>query len=211
MRLFRMRPVRAVPDVAVFLLAAACLAGAWLYHERIRRPAHPVTGLGESVHLEVPAGWSAEEVDGALHVSAPALGRLARGLRIERLPEDAEGPAMDLLRVRLASERAEAGAGHRVLSAEEKVAFGGHESEWTHYALVREPPGAGPEDAVMPLVVRGVDILVTPPNGPPFRIEAEGPATEGDLLHPELSDILSRVELRASERVEEPTHEEEAP
>jgi hypothetical protein len=173
-------------DLSVVLIAVLALAAGAGYRHAVVTPARTVEGLEGTVRVEVPAGWGVDRDEQRLLVHRPALGEISPTLRVERL-STADGELtpsfVDLQLARIERKRARSGMGYRVLDAEERTAFGGHESSWTHYALVRDPPGTQGGDPVMPVVVEGYDVLVTTGDGRAYHIaawaRASGPQRSG--------------------------------
>jgi len=153
------RPVDLGVWLAVFLLFGASAAFA-----RIAQPeSRSLDGLGGHVHLTLPAGYSVDEASGELTVQRPALGSAAPQLSIRRLTRpEAMDPALfrDLELTRIEGRRAQSGVGYRTLEAGDEPAFGAEHSSYSRYAVVQDPPLSRAGDAVMPLVITGLDALV---------------------------------------------------
>ncbi|NOY92870.1 MAG: hypothetical protein GXP55_16925 [Deltaproteobacteria bacterium] len=153
------RPV----DLGVWLVVAILL-GTSAAFGRISRPdSHPLDALEGNVHLSVPAGFSATEDQGTVIVQRPALGHISARLEIRRAPlPDGMDPALfrDLELTRIERARSASGIGYRTLEAGDEPAFGAEHSSFSRYAMVRDPPLSRAGDAVMPVVLTGMDSLV---------------------------------------------------
>lgn len=207
-------------DLPVLAVAALLLAGGLAYARSTVPAARPVRAFGGAVQLTLPAGWAGRERGGVYTARRASLDGLGPSLVVRSVPpparpEPEEGvggagfvgavepdPAHDAAiafetaLARMEEERRQSGVGHRILDAEEKNAFGGHPSTWSHYAIVREPPGTTPGAAVVPIVVRGVDVLVRRRDGGLWQVSAEAVAAPGGALDEELVRALE--DLRVS-------------
>lgn len=169
-------------DLGVWLVVAL-LFGASAAFARVSQPeSRTVDGLDGAVHLTLPAGYSMQDRDGEFVVQRPALSSVAPRLSIRRLTRPATvDPALfrDLELTRIERERALSGVGYRTLDAGDEPAFGAEHSSFSRYAVVRDPPLAQAGDAVMPLVVTGLDALVM--NGEDaYHVSTSVDATDAD-------------------------------
>lgn len=194
MRTLRSRASLLRPDYSVPIIAALCLGAAAAYVTWVLRPAHTATVQGGRVVMWVPPGWSTDREGERAILSPRTLRPLAPRVTVRRVgdTEGGDDPVRrDVVQARIAQQRAAEGMAYRVLDASDEQAFGGHDSTWTHYALVREPPSAAGED-VLPVVVRGVGILVQADGGL-YHVDAWAPATPEGRLDPGLRDALERM------------------
>jgi hypothetical protein len=206
-------------DAPVLAIAALLLAGGLAYARSTVPGARPVRALGGELRLTLPAAWVGSEHDGvytARRASIEALGPSIEVRAVAPPPREAAAEAGDedflfaasapsgahdaALAVenelaRMEDERRQSGAGYRVLQSEEKRAFGGHRSTWSHFAIVRDPPGTRPGVAIVPLVVRGVDVLVPRRDGGCWRVSAEAPAEPGGALDEGVTRTLEGLRL----------------
>lgn len=188
----------AVPrvDWLVWLVAASLLVVGWITSRSIIGPEREVTALDGEISMDLPAGWNSSEHYNSFTVGPAAFGDITPTVAITRLdvPDDGPDPVfVDLQMARIEQATANTGVGYRVLSTSEMEAFGGHSTSWTYYAMVREPPGSSSGAAVLPIVVQGVDVLVTTEDGQAFSVSASAPSdafsTETGPIHKVLSSL----------------------
>ncbi len=175
-------PGRPGPLDAALLASTALLLAAGFSYARATTPgARHVTALGGALVLTVPRGWSGAAEPGRYRTSAPGLSDHGATLSVREIAVPGGGPGLpadfvDLELARIERVTARSGVGYRVIETEERAAFGQSRSHWTHYAIVRDPRGSAPGAAVLPAVLRGVDVLVTTGAGRAFHVQAEAPA-----------------------------------
>jgi hypothetical protein len=196
------RPLRLVApaggvDALVVVVVAVALGGAALYARSAASPARAVRALEDAVTVSLPAGWTHDEVDGVLVAQRPSLGEVTPTLEVRRLdaPPDGSAEWVELALASIERERAETGFGYRVLHTERRRAFGGHQSWLVRYAIVRDPPDSEPGDAVIPVVIEGVDILVHPRGRTAYHISAWDREEHFGREDAELASTLASVEV----------------
>jgi hypothetical protein len=172
-----------------------------------------------AVRMTLPAGWVGTERAGRYVARKPTLvAAVAPTVQVTRVdpsarpaaaqagefldaaeasPASAPDPelATETELARMEEERRQSGSGYRVLETEEKNAFGGHRSIWSHWALVRDPAGTSAGAAVLPVVVRGVDVLVPRGDRGFWRVSAEAPASADGALDAEVVRAIESVRL----------------
>lgn len=180
-------------DWGPWVITLALLAGSVAYARTTAPAPRDVHAFDGRVVFSLPAGWSfsEDELDDDHRVfvaQRPSLDPIHPTVMVE--PVEVEGTAdalfVDLEVTRMQEARAERGVGYRVLHVDERDAVGGHKSTWIWYAIVRDPPGAEPGAAVLPIVVVGVDVLVITEEGSAWHVAAfeplhESPDDEGNL------------------------------
>lgn len=177
-------------DPAVVLITAACLFSVGVYLRLSVPPERATEGLGGAVVARLPAGWVAEDYEGVFTVERPTLGAIPTRIEMRWL-EDVGESDVDLLLARVGQTRSATGAAFRTLSVEERRVFGGYEGVAVRSALVRDPPDSRPGDAVMPVVVVAVDVLVRRGD----RYLWVGGSSARDR-QPELDRVLAQVRVR---------------
>src|SRR4030095_969672 len=132
-------------DLPVWVIAGLALLAGVLQSKATRPPSREISALSGTAHVTLPAGWIVNENDSDSFVThPPTLGDFPPTVSMARLTAPKEGVTpvfIDLESARMEEERASSGLGYRVLETKQKRAFGGLRSEWTYYALVRDPPG----------------------------------------------------------------------
>lgn len=190
----RARPTL-VTDGAIWLVALALLGGSYGFAMTTQPPARTVDALDGSVSLTLPSGWAHGESDGVLTAEHPSMDGMPPTLSVTRIDEELDPMAHDLAVTRMEEERAEHGVGFRVLHVDEvDDAFGGNQATLIWWAMSQDPPGSRPGDAVLPLVVEGVDALVITPSGEAFHVEAFE-ATHGIDVEDELERTLRELRI----------------
>ncbi len=180
----QIKPVGPRIDAALWLVAIVLIATGWFFARSTFEPARPMTALSGEVELTLPEGWASNELGSTYTASPASLGAVGASLSVTRVavPADLSSPVFfDLELARFERDTAESGMAFRVLLTEENTAFGDHQCSWTHYAIVRDPDGAATGAAVLPVVVRGVGILVQTDDGRLYRVAAEAPADQFSL------------------------------
>ena len=167
-------------DVGVWM-AAALLLGSSAAFGRVAGPgSRSLDALGGDVHMNVPAGYSTTEDADGVSVQRPALGSVAPSLAVRRIALPAgTDPALfrDLELTRIERARADSGVGYRTLEAGDTAAFGAEHSSFSRYAVLRDPPLSVAGDAVMPIVVVGMDALVMN-GGAAYHVSTEVDASD---------------------------------
>jgi len=203
-------------DLPLLAAAGLLLAGGAAYAAGTAPAAHEVNALDGRITVSLPAGWAGDEHDGVFEARPPSLDGVPPTLSVapvtpaeaappareageylmgEAPAEPAGGAALDVEIARMEERRQRSGVGYRVLRTEEREAFGGHPSAFTHYAIVRDPPGTAPGSAHLPEVVVGVDVLVQTPDGL-VQISASGPPDAMRGEGSEISDMLDSMRIR---------------
>lgn len=191
-----MAPAPAAVDWPVWVVAAVALAAAVLYRDSYTASAERVSVISDQIHLVSPAGWAGSlQEDGSYVIHPPALEAYPPTLRVLELGAEGEDPAPEEegaeeatdsetepsvteLANQVRAHRRSMSTAYRVLQTRQTKSFGGHPALWTYYATVLDPPGTLPGDAVVPLVVIGVDIVVRPSDGKTFLVEAHLAASD---------------------------------
>jgi hypothetical protein len=206
-------------DLGVLGIAALLLASGLAYARGTIPGVRHVKAQDGAIRMTLPAGWVGTERAGrfiarkpSLVAAVPTTVEIARVIPAPRpraaeageFLDAAEAPAppapdpalaTETELARMEEERRRSGVGHRVLETEEKNAFGGHRSVWSHWALVRDPAGTSAGAAVLPVVVRGVDVLVPRGDRGFWRVSAEAPASADGALDPEVVRAIESVRL----------------
>jgi len=206
-------------DPGVLAVATLLLAGGAVWARGTVPAERAVKTRSGAIRMTLPAGWVGSERAGGYVARRPSLGGIASTVRVSPLeatapevvapPPDNElhGTAPDVAvasdpalatetaLAQMEEERRTSGAAYRVLETEEKNAFGGHRSLWSHWVLVREPAGASAGAAVVPLVVRGVDVLVPRGERRFWRVSGEAPAPADGGLDPEVLRAIESLRL----------------
>jgi len=157
-------------DPAVWLMTALLIGGGVAFARGSAPPAHTVTAFDGAVTATVPSGWASYEEEGHLLIHKPTIDEISPTVEVRPLETDGDPLFADLALARLHHQRAETGVGYRVLHAEDRPSFGGHQASFTHYAIVQDPPGVEPGAAVLPLLVVGVDVLVLTDDGRAYHV-----------------------------------------
>ncbi len=159
--------------------------------------ARDVRAFGGQVLIPLPPGWSSHENTQGEHptfvAQVPTIEGLSPTMRVEPVEAHDESGTGALFRdlevARMQEARASEGVGYRVLDIDERQPEEGPQSTWVWYALVRDPPNVAPGAAVLPVVVLGVDVLVTTGAGHAWHVAASQPARGG----PDDKDTLRRL------------------
>ena len=190
----RARPTLAV-DGAVWLCTAALVLGSYAFVRAHEPDARVDDALGGAVSAAVPGGWASSELDGTLTLEHPSMDGMPPTVRVRRLAGSMDPMARDLAVARMEQERAGDGAGFRVLHVDEVTdGFGGNQATLVWWAMAQDPPGSRAGDAVLPLVVEGVDALVLAPDGSAFHVAAFEAANGLDVEN-ELRQTLLGVRI----------------
>ncbi len=183
------RPAESRPsaDVGVALVAALLAGSGLAYAHETAPPARRVFAFDGAMSASLPGGWSGHEEEGRFVAQLPGLEGISPTVVVEPLevPSDPEQAALfhDLELARMQESRASRGVGFRVLHVEERASVEGSGGEtWVWFAIVRDPPGTQAGDAVLPVIVHGVDVLVTTAAGRAFHVGAFEPlhGSDGD-------------------------------
>ncbi|MGB0680118.1 MAG: hypothetical protein ACPGUV_10695 [Polyangiales bacterium] len=177
--LWDLRPVPAQVDWPVLVVTALLLTAAATYAWAQQPAAQSVQAFGGRVTLTLAPGWHLEPRDGMLFarpaaVDDPMAGLSIRRLHASRASRPPDPALLDLHLAQVESSRARSGHGYRVLRTEQTRSFGGHAALWTHYALVRDPQDHAPGAAVLPVVVRGVDVVLHVAGGDLYHVATWG-------------------------------------
>jgi hypothetical protein len=170
--------VRSSVDLPVLVIAFFFVAGGYVYAHSSVPPARVTRAFGGELRVTLPAGWSGARHGNAYIVTQPRLDGMSPTLLIESIEPPEGGPDpmwVDLTLARIEQSTQSSGVGYRVLSSDSKLAFGNHPATLTYHALVKDPPGTAPGAAVLPVVVEGIDALVTTAAGRAWRVSAEAP------------------------------------
>ena len=192
------RAVQPRLDWAVWAVAASLLLAGWAVSRTTAEPEREITALDGAVSLILPTGWSGTEHEDSYSAGPAGLGEIIPSITVTRLavPDGGVSPFyVDLQMARIEQATADTGVGYRVLSTAETEAFGGHPSSWTYYAIVREPPRAGAGAAVLPVVVQGVDVLVTTEDGQAFKISASAPVDEFSIESGPIGIVMESLQI----------------
>lgn len=188
------RPTLAT-DGSIWLVALLLLGGSYGFSMTTQPPARTVDALDGAVAVTLPSGWAHHEEGGTVTAEHPSMDGMPPTLSVRRLDEELDPMGRDLAIARMEEERADHGVGFRVLHVDERTdAFGGNEATLVWWAMSQDPPGSRPGDAVIPLVVEGVDALVLTPGGEAFHVEAFE-ATHGIDVEDELQDVLRQLRI----------------
>lgn len=171
-------------DLGVWIVAIVLAGSGYAYAKQTEPSARRVFAFERSVSVQLPAGWSGHEEDDRFVAQLPGLDGVPPTVLVEpvEVPSDPEAAAMfhDLELTRMQEARARSGVGFRVLHVDERSGDDGSASTWVWYAIVREPPGSSPGDAVIPVIVHGVDVLVTTRSGRAWHVGAFEPLHGSD-------------------------------
>ncbi len=182
-------------DGALWLLALLLLGGSYGFAMATQPPARTVDALDGAVSASLPSGWAHSEEGDTFTAEHPSMDGMPPTLMVRRMGEELDPLARDLAVTRMEEERASHGVGYRVLHVDElEDAFGGNRATLVWWAMSQDPPGSRPGDAVIPLVVEGVDALVTTPAGESFHVEAFE-ATHGVDVEDELQRVLRELRI----------------
>lgn len=175
-------------DMPVLVLSALLLLGGTAFAGASAPPDRTARAFGGMVKVTLPAGWTGSRRGDIYVVRQPRLDGYAPSIVIRKLQPPGGDPDpmwVDLALAQMDRETQESGIGYRVLSTEERLAFGNHPATFTYYAIVRDPPGTLPGAAVLPAIVGGIDVLVITNGRRAWRISASAPADEmGDRDSP---------------------------
>lgn len=182
-------------DGSVWLVALLLLGGSYAFAQGTQQPARTVDALDGAVSLTLPSGWAHHEGGGGLTAEHPSMDGMPPTLAVRRLEDELDPMAIDLAITRMEEDRASHGVGYRVLHVEEADdVFGGNRATLVWWAMSQDPPGSQPGEAVIPLVVEGVDALVVTPGGDAFHVEAFQ-ATHGVDVADELQRVLGGLRI----------------
>jgi len=182
-------------DGTVWLVALLLLGGSYAFAQSTQPPARTVDALDGAVAVTLPSGWAHGEEDAFFTAEHPSMDGMPPTLTVTRLEGELDPMARDIALARMEEERADHGVGYRVLHIDERTdAFGGNEATLVWWAMSQDPPGSRAGDAVVPLVVEGVDALVHTPGGESFHVEAFE-ATHGVDVEDELQRILRELRI----------------
>jgi len=182
-------------DGSIWLVALLLLGGSYGFSMTTQPAARTVDALDGAVAVTLPSGWAHAEEGSTITAEHPSMDGMPPTLSVRRLEEELDPMGRDLAIARMEEERADHGVGFRVLHVDELTdAFGGNEATLIWWAMSQDPPGSRPGDAVIPLVVEGVDALVITPGGEAFHVEAFE-ATHGIDVEDELQDVLRQLRI----------------
>ena len=182
-------------DGAIWGVALLLLGGSYGFGMSTQPPARTVDALDGAVSVTLPSGWAHSEDGDTLTAEHPSMDGMPPTLSVRRLDETLDPMGRDLAVARMEEDRASHGVGFRVLHVDETAdAFGGNEATLVWWAMSQDPPGSRPGDAVIPLVVEGVDALVITPGGEAFHVEAFE-ATHGVDVEDELRQALDELRI----------------
>ncbi|MCB9603553.1 MAG: hypothetical protein H6720_24810 [Sandaracinus sp.] len=188
---------RPAVDLGVWVIAVVLLGSGYAYARSTEPGARRVFAFEGAMHANLPAGWSSHEEEGRFVAQLPGLDGVPPTVVVEPLtvPDDEEGAALffDLELTRMQEARAEGGVGFRVLHVDEREGPGGSTGTWVWYAIVREPPGASPGDAVLPVLVHGVDVLVKTRGGHAWHVGAFEPLHGSDDEERRLASVVEGI------------------
>lgn len=185
-------------DVGVIASALVLLACGAAFAHFSAAPSRWTSLLGNSVRLQLPARWSVDQEGGIIAVHPPSLGDVPSTLEIRPLRPvgvDMASVWLDVMTARVEAERANWGTSYRVLRSEQKKAFGQHPSSWTYFAAVRDPGGVLSGAAVLPVVVVGVDIVLTTSQGRAYHLAAWAPAAEFEDPDSPIQNLLNSLQI----------------
>ena len=171
-------------DLGVWIVAIALAGSGYAYAKQTEPSARRVFAFDGGVSVQLPAGWSGHEHDARFVAQLPGLDGVPPTVLVEpiEVPTDPSAAAMfhDLELTRMQQARAESGVGFRVLHVDERTTEDGATGTWVWYAIVRDPPGSSPGDAVIPVIVHGVDVLTTTRSGRAWHVGAFEPLHGSD-------------------------------
>lgn len=173
-------------DLGVWIVAIVLAGSGLAYARQTEPPARRVFAFEGAMSATLPAGWSGHEQEGRFVAQLPSLDGIPPTVVVEplQMPSDPEQAALfhDLELARMQESRARSGVGFRVLHVDERPSPEGGSETWVWYAIVRDPPGSQAGDAVLPVIVHGVDVLYTRASGRAFHVGAFEPlhGSDGD-------------------------------
>ena len=173
-------------DLPVWILSILCLAGGLVFAKAQTPPATVIDAFDSTVRMTVPSGWSYKKTAERVIVEQVSLLRRSAHIHVESLSAAGHHastppatPSTDLFMLNLEQERRSRQSAFRTLRVEEKEAFGSQRSMWSHFAFLAEPPTG--QDEELPVLMRGVDIVVTRGAAPRWLIRSSWPANAGEL------------------------------
>jgi hypothetical protein len=152
---------RPFQDIWVWLLSVVFLAGAHQYSRQLISGDHQIGVLDGQVELYLPLGWNSVEEADRFMAKPIGFGQMKPNLKIHRVKTSPkkDQPLLEVADIELLSieeqHRAE-GTSFRITKTEEKVAFGGHPSIWSWFAIVLDPD----QEHGVPTVMIGVDAVI---------------------------------------------------
>ncbi len=186
-------------DIPVVLIAFGFLAFGFFSRQQGVTPDRQIELFGKQVQIQVPSGWVVEKLGTLCRIHPPMLGEIAPTLEIRHIKADTQGFAptfMDIQMTRIEKQRADSGSNYRILQTEDKKAFGTYRSLWSHFAIVRDPPGMQEGAAVLPVVIQGVDILVMASAQHAFHVTASAPSDLYQRLGHAIHEGISNIRIR---------------
>lgn len=182
-------------DPSIIAVVAVVMLGVGVYRREILSPVKKVRALGGAVRASLPPGWNADETKDQVILRKPALSTIAPTVVIRKLSELMTPSLLDAELARIEASRASSGIGYRVLEAQERSSFGGHPTHWTRYALIVEPRAAGSSQIMLPVLIEGVDVLVTPSHGSAYHVAAWTTASNFQDPDCELKNVIESLQL----------------
>lgn len=193
-------PPRAV-DVPVWVAALLLVGSGWLYAVLSAPEPWDVRVFDGAVTLRVGAGFSVAEGDDLWLASLHDLSDYPPRLWVQRLPDQISHPSeLEAVADRVGTVTDSTGAGYRVLRREAREAFGGHRALWSWYAIVRDPPGTLSEDATLPVVLEGVNVVTLADDGQVYQVSAEALPEQLEPPKSPLRRMLASVRIHSVAR-----------
>ena len=139
------------------------LGGGISYAQQQTPAAKPVKGLENNVSVTLPKGWTTHTAKTGFTLEQSGLGQHLPSVHFAHVGKAKDGretkptQTADILLFGMEQDRKKAGVGYRTLKVEERDAFGGHKTMWSHFAYLAENDSAHGES--MPTLLRGWILL----------------------------------------------------